>query len=168
MAPSSNWIEASTIDTGVRVDPKGVYLLLWDQGMPDIFHWGVLISQTDQIGVLYHQALSGTEWRFVMENKDVSRSAALLVALKVGHVESVDNIWMQYAKERIMETKVEKEFRCKNWAMAAIRELADSGIIGLQPDEEKIERIEEEAFLYAKDCYDMRSRVVYTSAHCVR
>ncbi|WEW58888.1 hypothetical protein PRK78_004356 [Emydomyces testavorans] len=165
--PPSNQPESARSGPGVRVDPQGVYLILSGQGRPDVFHWGVFISQTDQVGILYHQALRGSEWTFVMESQDVSSFPDLLVALKVGCVDSIEEQWMQYYRDRIRETKVTKEFRCKNWALAAVRELADSGVIGLQPNEYIIDRIEEEAFRYARDNYLMNVKRVYLSQHCV-
>ncbi|KAI2025987.1 hypothetical protein LOZ07_006192 [Ophidiomyces ophidiicola] len=157
----------SKTDTGVRVDPKGVYLLLWEQGSPGAFHWGLFIARNEKTGVLYHQALRGAHWQFVMENQDVSTDNAVVVVLKIGSVESVNDTWMQYYKDRIRETKVRKEFRCKNWVMAAIHELADSGIIGLQPNEQVIDKIEAEAIKYAKDSLVFKATSVYPSEYCV-
>ncbi|EEP76254.1 predicted protein [Uncinocarpus reesii 1704] len=129
----------------VKIEPKGLYIVLWNTGMPDKYHWGLLVATDHESGILFHQTLIGFDWKYVVETKNVQYSKSLLVALKVGAVESIDDQWIAAIKTCVRETKVTGLFTCRTWAMAALFDLADGGFIGLSPEWPKIQEIEQEA-----------------------
>ncbi|KAK2813965.1 hypothetical protein FQN50_000366 [Emmonsiellopsis sp. PD_5] len=139
-------------DNGVRVEERGLYMVLWDTGVANKYHWGLVIAQTNTSGVLYHQTLSGVQWRFVMENKNLSLSKSILVALKVGVLEKTNDEWLAAVKGIVRDVTVKDgNLTCRTWALAALYELASAGFIGMQPNWIHIHEIEEEAKKLAED-----------------
>ncbi|KAM5456843.1 hypothetical protein MaudCBS49596_001084 [Microsporum audouinii] len=151
-------------DNGVRVEAKGVYMILWRTDLPRKYHWGVLVATTETQGFLFHQNFSGTLWRYVVEPKNITKSGRLLVALKLGVVPDVTDEWMGAMKNCIRSTEVPgSEFTCRTWALAAVYELANCGFIGMLPDWEVIDKIEEEAKDLAIHALDTDQKYVAVS-----
>ncbi|KAL1958689.1 hypothetical protein VTO42DRAFT_4032 [Malbranchea cinnamomea] len=42
-------------DSGLRVEPKGLYALLWYTGYTAKYHWALLLARTSTTGILFHQ-----------------------------------------------------------------------------------------------------------------
>ncbi|EEQ88713.1 hypothetical protein RJZ56_003839 [Blastomyces dermatitidis] len=133
------------LDNGVRVEENGLYMVLWDTGITGKYHWGLLVAQTNTSGVLCHQALSGPNWKFIVEIKDLSVSKSVLLALKVGYLEKTNDEWLSAMKSIIRNATVHGELTCRTWALAALYELASAGFIDLDPNWDHVHGIEEEA-----------------------
>lgn len=159
-----------TPDSGLRVEPKGLYVVVWFTGYAARYHWALFIAQTDTVGIIFHQtttfgaALNALKsrvgvgstksgepadedpreaWRFVTEKEDLSRSPGLLCALKIGVLENtVSEEWIGAVKQCVRAAEVEdgEEFNCRAWLLAAVFELAEGGFIGMVPDRQRIKK----------------------------
>ncbi|EEQ28552.1 hypothetical protein McanMca71_005336 [Microsporum canis] len=138
-------------DNGVRVEGKGVYMLLWKTSVDALYHWGILIATGEKMGTLFHQTYNREMWHLAVEIKDVTLSQSLLCALKLGAVEDYGGTWMNAIEACIRQTEVKGEFTCRTWALAAVFELADGGFIGMDASWDKISEIETEAKFLAGD-----------------
>ncbi|KAK2857279.1 hypothetical protein FQN49_004858 [Arthroderma sp. PD_2] len=150
-------------DNGLRVEGKGVYMLLWMTSGDNQYHWGILIATSEKGGTLFHQTYDSQTWQFKPEIKDITQSRSLLCALKLGVVEDNGGTWMNAIETCVRETKVSGEFTCRTWALAAIFELADGGFIGLAPSWDTISKIETEAKFQAGDAYSSGDKTVKAS-----
>ncbi|KAF3491075.1 uncharacterized protein GIQ15_00592 [Arthroderma uncinatum] len=150
-------------DNGVRVEGKGVYLLLWTTSAEFQFHWGIFIAMSEKVGTLFHQTYDSQIWTFRPEIRDITQSRSLLCALKLGVVEDNRGTWMNAIEACVRETEVKGEFTCRTWALAAVFELADGGFIGMIPSWDVISNIETEARFLAGDSYTTGGTAVETS-----
>ncbi|KKZ65540.1 hypothetical protein EMCG_08613 [[Emmonsia] crescens] len=150
-------------DPKPKVESNGLYILLSNTGLRDKFHWGLFVAQNHTSGILYHQAIAGLEWKFIIETADVTESPRLLLALKIGVIDRVNDEWIQAIKTCVREVEVEEEFTCRTWLLAAVYQLALQGYIGLQPDWDCVHKIEEEAKTLAQDAFHMGTSIVVNS-----
>ncbi|KAI1962406.1 hypothetical protein LOZ58_002747 [Ophidiomyces ophidiicola] len=146
-----------------KVEKNGLYMLLWNTGVSNKYHWSLFVALDQESGIVFHQTLLGLKWKYTAEPRNVSNSRSLLVALKLGVVEGVDDQWMAAIKDIIRQTEVTGEFTCRTWALAALYNLADGGFIGLLPQWDDIQKIEQEAKDIAQYCYYGRVKVVRKS-----
>ncbi|OAX85362.1 hypothetical protein ACJ72_00251 [Emergomyces africanus] len=153
----------NTRDPKPKVESNGLYLLLSNTGLRDRYHWGLFVAQNKITGVVYHQALAGLEWKFITETADVTKSPHLLLVLKIGMIDGVNDEWIQAIETCVREVEVEEEFTCRTWLLAAVYQLALQGYIGLQPDWDCVHKIEEEAKRLAQDAFDMGTSIVVDS-----
>lgn len=143
-----------------RIEKNGLYLILWGTPDPQKYHWGLLIAIDEFSGILFHQTLSGDQWKLTIENKNVEFSRKLLTALKLGVIQDTNDEWIDAIKARIREYKVDgEEFTCRTWALAAIYEFASEGFIGLSPDWKKVRGIEREAKALARSASDIGDKI---------
>ncbi|KAK2743038.1 hypothetical protein FQN57_004994 [Myotisia sp. PD_48] len=156
---------ANQPDTGFRVEQDAVYLILWDQNLPDKFHWAILVSLTDSFGLIYHQTLSGTEWKLVYETRNVARSRTVLAAIKIGEIKGDIHEWIRQSKQCGRQTTVTNpaELTCRTWVMAAVDDLDKAGLLDLSLDPMKLADLEEEAKFHAVETRQTRLRRVITS-----
>lgn len=149
----------------INVEPQGLYMLLYNTGVCDKYHWGIFIATDTISGMLFHQALDGLEWKFVVEKKVVEKSKELLAALKLGVVENLDDEWIAAIKTCVRGTTVTGDFTCRTWALAALYELADGGFIGLAPSWPLMREIEEESKDLAFKAFFSNSKSVVRSEY---
>ncbi|PGH09248.1 hypothetical protein AJ80_07725 [Polytolypa hystricis UAMH7299] len=126
----------------VVTEPCGIYLILWSRGDTSTFHWGLYLARTDAKGVLYHQINDKTpsgDWELSIQERNVSHSRSLL-GVERGPTGT-----------------------CRTWAMDALFEVADSGLIDMQPDKEIKKKIEQEAKALAMRAASRRVRFVVPS-----
>lgn len=64
----------------------------------------------------------------------------------------------------LRQIKVEGDFTCRTWALAAAFELADGGFIGMEPSWDRIGKIETEAKFLAGDSWQSGEVHVEASA----
>ncbi|PGH15717.1 hypothetical protein AJ80_05425 [Polytolypa hystricis UAMH7299] len=145
------------------MEKNGLYILLSNTGEATKYHWGILIATNSTSGILFHQALIGTHWTYVVENEEISKSPDVLGALKVGVVEGVEDEWIDAIKTCLREVTVHEEFTFRTWLLAGLYELASQGYIGLMPDWPTIREIEQEAKDLAADAYYKRHRPILMS-----
>lgn len=104
-----------TPDSGLRVEPNGLYILLWDTGFTNKYHWALLLAQSETTGVIFHQTTvfcdkdndtqgnnigEEWQWKFVAESLEVYNSPGLLCALKVGILEDAGRQeWVDAVKQ---------------------------------------------------------------------
>ncbi|GBF62394.1 hypothetical protein TMEN_4934 [Trichophyton mentagrophytes] len=158
---------SSEYDNGLRVEAKNVYMVLSSTGLPRKYHWGILIASNELGGLIFHQTLNGTIWRYVAEFEDITRSTALLVVLKLGEVPDITAEWMDAIKQCIQAAEVPGDgFSCRAWALAAVYELANCGFIGMEPSWEIVKKIEEEANDIAMDALFSNQKLVMDSQQC--
>ncbi|KAK2811060.1 hypothetical protein FQN50_002395 [Emmonsiellopsis sp. PD_5] len=149
-----------------KVDTNGLYLLLSSTELRDKYHWGLLVAQSETSGIHYHQALSGLDWKFIVEPTDLAAPPEhhhLFLALKIGIIEKTNDEWIQAIKACVRSVEVEGPFTCRTWALAAVYQLASQGFIGMQPEWVNVFRIEEEAKRLAMDAFDLRTTIVLES-----
>lgn len=156
---------SSSFDTGMRIEPKSIYMLLWRQDTPARFHWAIMASLTDRFGLIYHQARLGEDWKFIQEGKDVSRSHNLLLAMKLGDISDDPHEWIERAKKCMKETKVVGEFTCRTWALEAVYDLARAGILDANIDRATLYKFEEEAKAYARLCRRVNTKRTVSSRY---
>ncbi|OAL68935.1 hypothetical protein A7D00_7191 [Trichophyton violaceum] len=151
-------------DNGARVEKKGAYMLLWSTSAEFLYHWGILIATSETGGTLFHQTYNKEMWSLAVEIRNITRSRTLLCALKLGDVEDCSGTWMNAIEECLRQTKVEGDFTCRTWALAAAFELADGGFIGMEPSWDRIGKIETEAKFLAGDSWQSGEVHVEASA----
>lgn len=154
---------AESIGPGPRVEKNGLYMLLWDTGIKDKYHWGLFIALSEISGILFHQTTNGPNWVFIMERKNTTRSENLLAGLKLGVLENVTEDWIESVKECVRATEVEGEFTCRTWALTALYDMTNQGFIGLMPEWRKILFIEEEAKKLARTALGMKAKMIIPS-----
>ncbi|KAK2748136.1 hypothetical protein FQN57_001260 [Myotisia sp. PD_48] len=158
--------EEEPIDTGVRVEAKGIYVILRTTPIESKYRWSIFVARSDTQGIGTHQKDDKETWRYVMDPAmEISESEDLLVALKVGVLDDVTDDWMDAVEFCLAQTKVSRNttFSGRTWAMAAVYELADGGFIDLQPDWNGIAKIEMEAQKLAGEAASKGSRIVKSS-----
>ncbi|OJD17608.1 hypothetical protein AJ78_02307 [Emergomyces pasteurianus Ep9510] len=160
---NTSTLRGNSRDPKPKVESNGLYLLLSNTGLRDKYHWGLFVAQTNITGVVYHQALAGLEWKFITETADVTESHHLLLILRIGVIDGVNDEWIQAIKSCVRGVEVEEEFTCRTWLLAAVYQLALEGYIGLQPDWKCVHKIEEEAKRLAQDAFDMGTSIVVDS-----
>lgn len=147
-------------DNGLRVEARGVYMLLWDQNEPNRFHWGILAAITDTFGILFHLTLDGTNWKYVVETKDVSKSRDLLVAIKLADMETDHDSWIAGAKKVARATTVPGELRCRTWVLEVVYDLAKAGFLRLSIDRDSLAKFERDATEDAEEYREVKKRAV--------
>ncbi|EGE09503.1 hypothetical protein TEQG_08452 [Trichophyton equinum CBS 127.97] len=137
---------SSEYDNGLRVEAKNVYMVLSSTGLPRKYHWSILIASNELGGLIFHQTLNGTIWRYV---PDITAE------------------WMDAIKQCIQAAEVPGDgFSCRAWALAAVYELANCGFIGMEPSWEIMKKIEEEANDIAMDALFSNQKLVMDSQQC--
>lgn len=46
---------APTPDSGLRVEPRGLYIVVWFTGYTARYHWALFVAQTTTTGIIFHQ-----------------------------------------------------------------------------------------------------------------
>ncbi|EFR04237.1 hypothetical protein MGYG_07244 [Nannizzia gypsea CBS 118893] len=154
-----------TLDNGVRVQRKGVYMLLRKTtttaaSIDTPYHWGVLIATSEKTGAFFHQKRNRDKWTLALEIENISTSLNLLCALKIGAVEDCSSSWMSAIEACMRQTEVRGYLTFRTWALAAAFELADGGFIGMLPSWDEIAKVDAEAKVLAGDaCSDGNVKV---------
>lgn len=138
-------------------------MLLSSTSAEFLYHWGILIATSETGGTLFHQTYNQEKWNLTVEIRDIARSRSLLCALKLGNVEDCSGTWMNAIEACLRQTKVEGNFTCRTWALAAAFELADGGFIGMELSWDRIAKIETEAKFLAGDSWQSGTVHVETS-----
>ncbi|KAI2086480.1 hypothetical protein LOZ36_003287 [Ophidiomyces ophidiicola] len=148
-----------------RVEPKGVYLFIWDTGAKGKFHWGLFVAQSESSGVLFHQLPIGKYWQLLKAHEDVLTSEGLLAGLKVGELDDIGAEWLAAVEVCIRAATVDPRtgLSCRSWALAALYELANGGFIWLDPEWPKIRIVEEEALRLAHDALAVGMQIISQS-----
>ncbi|PGH05120.1 hypothetical protein AJ79_06868 [Helicocarpus griseus UAMH5409] len=150
-------------DSKLEIESKGLYVLLSKTGARNKYHWGLLLAQDNTSGILYHQALAGLDWKFLVETSDITDSPNLLLALKIGVIERINDEWVQAIETCVSEVRVGGEFTCRTWLMTAVYQLALQGYLGLQPEWVYVKQIEKEAKGLAQKALEMETVIVAES-----
>ncbi|EEP82713.1 predicted protein [Uncinocarpus reesii 1704] len=132
----------------MRVDAAGVYVLVFNMGFTDRFHWGLFVAEGDTDGFLHHYTDKSPtgDWEYqVISPYNVQNSLSLLTALKIGKLDDMRNEFLTVVHERLKDVKVDGVQSCRKWLLEAIYLLANEGYLGIQPDRNKINFIEYEA-----------------------
>lgn len=139
-------------------------MLLWSTSAEFLYHWGILIATSETGGTLFHQTYNKETWSIAVEIRNITRSRTLLCALKLGDVEDCSGTWINAIEACLRQIKVEGDFTCRTWALAAAFELADGGFIGMEPSWDRIGKIETEAKFLAGDSWQSGEVHVEASA----
>ena len=123
------------------------------------FHWGIVIGKNNISGAFFHQTKLES-WRLEIREKDLSTSVNLLTVLKIGVVESTAPDWIEFIQQVISDTKPQGQFTCRTWALQAVYDLADAGVLGLPVDWQCIRDIEYEARSLAEEASQKQIDVV--------
>lgn len=150
-------------NASLKIEKNGLYMLMSNTGLPDKYHWGLLVATSDDSGILFHEVLSGLEWKLVIGPKSLSETSDLLTALKLGVIEDISEKWIDRMKECVRGVRVQGELTCRTWALTTLYELANEGFIGMIADWDRIRSIEQEARFLARDAWVTRSVFVTTS-----
>lgn len=160
---------ARSVPSDLYVEPSGLYIVLWSRGETSSFHWGLYLAKTEELGVIYHQINEQAyfeSWRLSIEERAIWNSQRLLAALKVGvYSLGTDPDAVQYLTDTVRGVKRGLNGTCRTWVMDALFEIADSGLIDMQPDATNKEAVEWEATALAMQAATKRSRLIGRSEH---
>ncbi|PGH20441.1 hypothetical protein AJ80_03587 [Polytolypa hystricis UAMH7299] len=115
-----------------------LYILLSDRGWVGTFHWALYLHQADLTGRLYHVVNRDDGiWKLeVMECANKIRAADLMAAVRIGVIlpEFFDMFdkGLSQATIRPHSPRSEEPFSCRTWAMDALIELEQIGLIEIK------------------------------------
>ncbi|EGD95931.1 hypothetical protein TESG_03392 [Trichophyton tonsurans CBS 112818] len=107
------------------------------------------VSTTNRTGMVYHNTNDGDGFylsRFL--HPHLLNSTKFLIAVKVSRLTDYERKFHEEFHTRIGEVPIEGR-TCRTWLLAAPFEVADQGLIDLQPNKAQISRIETEALDHA-------------------
>ncbi|KAI5291594.1 hypothetical protein KEM54_003187 [Ascosphaera aggregata] len=131
--------------------PNGLYVALYAPKTPGEreYEWGLLISVDEASCHLMTQRWEDNKWRFSVESFDMKDVEGLVVAMKVGTFDSVDEDWIGGIRKCIEPAKPKGELTDRSWALQAIYELAAAGFIDLFPKWPEVFKIEKKILAIA-------------------
>lgn len=166
---TSNPGAASAQSNVVLTEPCAIYLILWSRDDTSTFHWGLYLARTETQGILYYQINDNTRsegWELAIQQRRISHSRTLLVALKVGTYSlGTSGDGVQYLTDTVKGVERGPTGTCRTWAMDALFELADSGLIDMQPNKKTKENVEQGATLLAMRAASRGVKLVARSEH---
>ncbi|KAK2813408.1 hypothetical protein FQN50_000724 [Emmonsiellopsis sp. PD_5] len=156
-------------DTSSRqVDPKGIYIALWNIADPKKFHWSIFIAESDARGYMFHYTNGPkTNGKWVYQEKahySFEKSISFLAALKISEVIDTTTEMLARIGERLshLEFKVGQD-NCRTWTLRAVQLLDQEGFIGISATQEVIEYLQTEANQLALDCFHRKTVLVKKS-----
>ncbi|KAM5439868.1 hypothetical protein MferCBS31731_004279 [Microsporum ferrugineum] len=139
-----------TNNPSLELEPEMLYITLFRMPKDGNYHWALVIATTNRTGVVYHNTNDGEGFyisRFL--HPHLLNSARFLVALKVSRLTAYERNFHEEFHRRIGEVPIEGH-TCRTWLFDAFFEVADQGLIDLQPNRAQLVQIENEALMYAE------------------
>jgi hypothetical protein len=145
---------ASAQSGDLLTEPCGLYIVLWSRGEAHTFHWGLYLALTESEGMLYHQINGDTasgDWELeILDQQPIPQADILLAALKVGiYGLGIESDGVEYLTDILKSVERGPAGTCRTWLMDALFEVADSGLIDMQPKKKTMEDVEREATVLA-------------------
>ncbi|KAM5450747.1 hypothetical protein MaudCBS49596_004279 [Microsporum audouinii] len=149
--PSTVTRDEATHNLSLELEPGMLYITIFQMDKRGTYHWALVIATTNRTGMVYHNANEGDGFhlsRFL--HPHLLNSARFLTAVKVSRLTDYERTFHEEFHSRIGEVPIEGH-TCRTWLFDALFEVADQGLIGLQPNRAQLAQIETEAFNHAID-----------------
>lgn len=152
-----------------KVDPKGIYIVLWNIADPMKFHWGLFIALDEKSGYIFHYKIgpkSNDKWVFQPKTYSFIGSITFLVGLKISEAVDIRKDMLDRIKERLEQVEFnDKQDNCRTWTLRAVRLLDQEGFMGLTATREVIEALQTETNQLAHECLKQKQAIVVPSRH---
>ncbi|KAI5306944.1 hypothetical protein KEM56_006255 [Ascosphaera pollenicola] len=133
-------------------DPNSLYVVLYaPPRLKGDYLWGLFIATTETSGYFMSQYIIEEKWSFSVKKYDMEEVEGLVVAMRIGRVDGVDDEWIAAIKKCVGAANPRGEFTDRSWTLQGIYDLADSGFIDLFPKWPEVFKIEKRVMAVAQD-----------------
>ncbi|KZZ96293.1 hypothetical protein AAP_01066 [Ascosphaera apis ARSEF 7405] len=124
-------------------EANGLYIVLHTpERFKGAYLWGLLIATSEHSGFFMTQYLIEDKWCFSGRMVAMEDVEGLVVAMRVGRFDGVDEKWIAAIKKCVGSARPKGDFTDRSWTLQAIYDLADSGFIDLFPKWPEVFKIE--------------------------
>ncbi|KAM5466931.1 hypothetical protein MauCBS54593_005550 [Microsporum audouinii] len=135
----------------LELEEGALYIVIFGMAKAGTYHWALVVATSTRNGVLYHNTDRGGGFAVEIKlHSYVLNSRSFLAAIKVSDVTSYTRDFNVHFAKQIMQVPA-AEHTCRTWLLSALYEIADQGLIDLQPNKAKIDLIENEVLFHAQD-----------------